>query len=47
VVNLALICQHHHTLIHDHGFHLGREDGELVARTAAGVPLHPRYRTAA
>lgn len=44
---LALICQHHHTLIHDHGFQLGREDGGLVARTAAGVPLHPRYRTAA
>jgi hypothetical protein len=45
--NLALICQHHHTLIHEHGFQLGREDGELVARTAGGVPLHPRCRTAA
>jgi hypothetical protein len=38
--NLALLCSHHHTLIHEGGFSIERADGEtLVFRTPAGARL--------
>jgi hypothetical protein len=29
VLNLVLLCRHHHTLIHDHGWRLEGEPGSL------------------
>lgn len=45
--NLALICRHHHTLVHEHGFRFGWEDGELTARNPVGLRLSPRHETRA
>lgn len=44
IANLALICGHHHRLVHEGGFGLVRVDGRLVATDRAGREVTVPYR---
>jgi hypothetical protein len=39
IENLALLCRHHHRLLHEGGFGLRRTASGLVFTTAAGKPI--------
>lgn len=49
-MNLALLCRHHHTLIHDHGWRIEGEPGSLKFYRPDGtewskpVPARPTPR---
>ena len=39
--NTLLLCRRHHRAVHEHGFTVDREDGDLVFRDPAGAILPP------
>ena len=45
--NLTLLCRRHHRTIHEHGFTVCRNDGDLIFRDPAGAILSPAGRRSA